>query len=173
MSKLRRQIDKAIHALPGIAQRAGRQNLLRNIERGDGDSFEFTVTAMPILMLIGMIAFATIVRTSQMPAWDAAFNCARLATSSRSISLGESQGQEAALRSLNSNFVKVKNARIDVQQVPDAGQVGAVRCTVSYDIDVEGIFLMGPITGGKVPMTASVLLDRQRFQSDWNGQSTP
>ena len=55
-------------------QNALRRNLarlLRQLERGEDESFEFTALITPIMVLLMMIAFAVLVRSSQMPAWTA------------------------------------------------------------------------------------------------------
>jgi Flp pilus assembly protein TadG len=139
--------------------------VLRNAERGEDSSFEFTAGIFPLFMMILIIAFVTIVRSSQMPAWSAASECARAAVASRDPSLGDAQARRAAVSSLEGNNISATSAQINISGSWTPGT--NVTCRVAYDIDVSGIVGFAELTGGKVPMSVSVSLRVEPYKSVW------
>ena len=141
------------------------RRVLRNAERGEDTSFEFTAGIFPLIMMILIIAFVTIVRSSQMPAWSAASECARAAVASRDPNQGDAQARRAAVNSLEGNNISGNSAQINISGSWAPGS--NVTCQVSYDIDVSGIMGFSELTGGKVPMSVSVSLRVEPYKSVW------
>jgi hypothetical protein len=142
------------------------QHWLHQAERGEDSSFEFTASILPILVMILLISFATLVRASQMPAWSAASDCARAAIATLDEGLGRDQAQRAALASLAGNSINASAGQI---LITGAWEPNApVTCRVSYDIDVSGIPMIGDLAGGIVPVQASVTLRVEPYKSRWD-----
>lgn len=123
------------------------------------------------MMVIVIIAFATVVRASQMPAWSAASECARMAVATVSPSIGAAQAREAASQSLRGNTLRALNTQIQVTGTWAPGAL--VTCRVSYDIDVSGMFGIGDLVGGKIPIVAQVSLRVEPNKSRWQWRSVP
>ena len=134
------------------------------LERGD-QGFEFSAVIVPIMMMIVLIAFATIVRASQVPAWSAAGECARMGVATVNPAIGAAQARQAAINSLNGNTVRALNAQIIVSGNWAPGST--VTCTVSYDIDVTGLLGIGNLVGGRVPVSAIVSLQVDPYKARW------
>lgn len=145
---------------------AALKRLARRSERGEDTSFEFTAVILPIVLMILLITFATLVRSSQMPAWMAATECARAAVATEDEGLGREQGEQAAVDSLVGNSIQVKNVRITItgDWTPDT----PVACRVSYDIDTSTLAFFAELTGGAVPMVAQVVLRTEPYKSKWH-----
>ncbi|GEM_PF-4949918 len=149
-------------------QNALRRNLarlLRQLERGEDESFEFTALITPIMVLLMMIAFAVLVRSSQMPAWTAASECARAAIATLDEEIGRAQGLTAAYDSLNGSFVRASTGSVSINGTWTP--FSNVTCTVTYDIDVSGITFFADLTGGRVPVTAVVTMQVEPHKSRW------
>jgi len=138
--------------------------LLRQAERGEASSFEFVGAIMPIMMCILLIAFATIVRASEMPAWSAASECARTAIASEDETNGREQGELAAMNSLLGNSILATSGQIEITGDWTPGSL--ITCRVSYDIDVSNLDFTG-VWGGKVPISAEVSLRVEPYKSRW------
>lgn len=143
--------------------------VVRAAERGEDSSFEFTVMIVPMMLMMSLIAFATLVRASQVPAWTAASECARAAIATLDEDIGVAQGRRAAMNSLNGNFIRAAGLNVDVNY--GAWERGStVTCRVNYAIDLDGVVLMDSFfPGNKVPMSAEVSLRVERFKSRWGG----
>lgn len=143
----------------------GERNTWRECERGEDEAFEFTTLVVPLVIMIMLIAFATLVRSKQMPAWSAASECARVAIESLDPDTGERQGREAAQGMLAGNYVDPATAQIDVTGTwePDT----PVTCSVSYPIDVSDIPGFAELTGGAVQVDGAVTLRTEPFKSRW------
>ena len=142
-----------------------RWHLLHLAERGEDQSFEFTVVIMPIVVMILLIAFATVVRAAQMPVWSAASMCAREAIASADESVGRQQAKQAAYDSLAGNAISASLVNVDITGDWTPGT--DVTCRVSYNIDVSGIQGFAEWTGGYVPVVASVSLRAEPNKSRW------
>lgn len=144
--------------------------LLKNAERGEETSFEFTVFVLPILMMIILIAMTTLVRSSQLPVWTAATACARAAIVTLDERIGRDQGTTAALNSLLSNNISASAAPDVVISVPkDWLRSKPLICTVTYNIDVSAIpGFSSMVPGGVVPVEATVELNIEGFKSKWD-----
>ena len=129
--------------------------VVRAAERGEDSSFEFTVMIVPMMLMMSLIAFATLVRASQVPAWTAASECARAAIATLDEDIG--------------NFIRAAGLNVDVNY--GAWERGStVTCRVNYAIDLDGVVLMDSFfPGNKVPMSAEVSLRVERFKSRWGG----
>ena len=140
-------------------------NRWREFERGEDEAFEFTTLVVPLVIMIMLIAFATLVRSKQMPAWSAASECARVAIESLDPDVGERQGVKAAQGMLAGNYVDPSTAQIDVTGTwePDS----PVTCSVSYPIDVSGLPGIAELTGGAVQVNGAVTLRTEPFKSRW------
>lgn len=138
---------------------------LRHFERGEDESFEFTMVMSPLLVMIVLIAFATVARTELMPAWTAASECARAAVATMDANLGRQQGIDAALGLLASNYVNPATAQVNVTGTwqPDT----PVTCSVNYPIDVTGIPIFAQLTGGAIHVSGSVTLNTESNTSRW------
>jgi Flp pilus assembly protein TadG len=134
-------------------------------ERGEDESYEFTVVIVPIVVMILLIAFATVVRAAQMPVWAAASACAREAIASADETIGRNQGERAAWNSLNGNVINASAVQVVITGTwaPNT----PVTCQVSYNIDVSGIVGFNEMTGGSVPMSAQVTLRTEPYKSRW------
>jgi hypothetical protein len=139
--------------------------LARALERGEDQGFEFTVAIVPMVMVVVLIAFATVVRASQMPAWNAAGDCARMAVATVNPSIGAAQARQAAVQSLNGNSIRALNAQITVSGDWTPGST--VTCSVAYDIDVTGMIGIGDFVGGRIPVLAQVSLRVEPNKSRW------
>ena len=148
-----------------LALRRIMRGLARGLERGDAESFEFTVSMVPITVMILLIAFATLVRAAQMPAWMAATECARAATSTQNEALGREQAERAARDALSGNPVRASSSLILItgEWAPNA----PVTCRVSYNIDVSAIPGFAELTGGNVPVVTEVTLRIEPYKSRW------
>lgn len=144
------------------------RTLWRNAERGEDASFEFTVWIVPLMMMIALIAFATLVRASQVPAWTAASECARTAIATLDSDIGVAQGEAAGWNSLRGNYISTAAASVRVTF--GAWEPGSdVTCTVNYGIDLSGIFLLdGLVPGNSIPMQAAVTLRVEPTKSRWS-----
>lgn len=138
---------------------------LRQAERGEDQSFEFTSVIVPIMIMIMLIAFGTLVRAAQMPVWTAASECARMGIASADETSGRQQAEEAALASLTGNAINISSVDIDI--TGDWTPNSPVTCRVSYDIDISGIAGFAELTGGRVPVLAEVTLRTEPFKSKW------
>jgi hypothetical protein len=150
-------------AARGLRRRA--MGWLRQAERGEDTTYEFTVWIVPIVIMILLIAFATLVRAAQMPAWSAASECARAAIATLDESLGRTQGTRAAFDSLRGNFIKATAATVTIagNWTPNS----SVTCRVSYDIDLSELAGFNDLTGGAIPMSAEVTLRVEPYKSRW------
>lgn len=145
--------------------RATIRRIVRRLERGEDESFEFTALITPVMIMLLLIAFAVLVRSSQMPAWSAAAECARAAIATRDETIGRAQGLNAAYDSLNGNFIKASAGAVNITGSWVAN--GSVTCSVYYDIDIRGIMFFSEMTGGKVPISASVTMQVEPYKSKW------
>jgi len=137
-------------------------------ERGEDLSFEFTVMIVPMVLMMSLIAFASLVRASQVPAWTAASECARAAIATLDQDIGVAQGERAAMNSLKGNFIRATDLSIDVE-FGDWDRGSTVTCRVNYNIDLDGVVLMDSFfPGNKVPMSAEVSLRVERWKSRWD-----
>jgi hypothetical protein len=137
----------------------------RELERGEDEAFEFTTVIVPLVIMIMLIAFATLARSKQMPAWSAASECARSAIASLDPDTGRRQGVEAAEGMLAGNYVDPATAQIEVTGTwePDT----PVTCSVSYPIDVSGIPGFAELTGGAIHIQSEVTLRAEPYKSRW------
>jgi Flp pilus assembly protein TadG len=137
----------------------------REFERGEDEAFEFTTLVVPLVIMIMLIAFATLVRSKQMPAWSAASECARAAIESLDADTGKRQGKEAAEGMLAGNYVDPSMAQIVVTGTwePDT----PVTCNVSYSIDVSDIPGFAELTGGAIQVNGAVTLRTEPYKSRW------
>jgi len=135
------------------------------MERGEDESFEFTALITPIMLMLMMIAFAVLVRSSQMPAWTAASECARAAIATRDEGIGRAQGLHAAYDSLAGNYIRASAGSVSIKG--DWAPYGNVTCSVTYDIDTSGITFFAELTGGRVPIIAVVTLQVEPHKSKW------
>ncbi len=118
------------------------------------------------MILILAIAFVVVVRASQMPAWSAASDCARAAIATLDENIGRQQAILAAEQSLYGNSINAMDGQILVTGTWSPGS--QVTCKVSYDIDVSWIGFLSDVTGGKVPVSASVTMVVEPYKSNWN-----
>ena len=143
------------------------RTLLKNAERGEDASFEITVAIIPMMMMIALIVFATLVRSSQVPAWTAASECARASITTLNSSIGVKQGVEAGWNSLRGNFINTSTAAVNVTY-GSWTRGSDVTCTVSYNIDLSSITLLnGIVPGNSLPMQAQVTLRIEPTKSKW------
>jgi hypothetical protein len=145
--------------------------LLKNAERGEDTSFEFTAAMLPMAVMITLIAMTTLVRSSQVPLWTAALSCARAAAATLDESIGTEQGEAAGRNSLaNNNISGTDNSDpVQVSAPQGWGRGKPVTCEVSYTIDVSGIPGFSELVpGGGYPMSASVTLPIDPFKSKWD-----
>ncbi|MCL5997317.1 MAG: hypothetical protein M1546_14860 [Chloroflexi bacterium] len=144
---------------------ARQRSFWRQAERGEDAAYEFTAAIVPIMIMIMLIAFATLARASQMPVWMAATECARAAAATRDETTARQQAEQAALDSLAGNVSSVSTVQVDISGDWTPGS--QVTCRVSYDIDVSGIAFMAEITGGRLPTVAEVTLRLEPYKSRW------
>jgi hypothetical protein len=143
----------------------GLRDHIARCERGESETFEFTALIVPLVVMISMIAFATLVRSKQMPAWSAASECVREAVSTRDEDTGREQGTQAALDMLAGNYVDPSTAQVKIEGTWEPGT--AVTCQVTYVVDVSGIPLVGDLAGGGVTMSGQVTLRTEPYKSRW------
>jgi hypothetical protein len=137
----------------------------RAVECGEDSSFEFTVAITPIVLMILLIGFASVVRSAQMPVWSAASECAREAVATETEDIGRQQGERAARDSLIGYYINPDP--VDVEILGDWTPESLVTCRVSYDIDVAGIVGFEEMTSGRVPVSAQVSLRVEPHKSRW------
>jgi hypothetical protein len=138
---------------------------VHKLEHGEAENFEFTTLIIPLVVMISLIAFATLVRSKQMPAWSAASECVRQAIATQDETIGREQGTQAALAMLAGNYVNPATAQVKIEGTWQPGTL--VTCQVSYVIDVTGIPVMGELTGGGVTMSGKVSLHTEPNKSRW------
>jgi hypothetical protein len=149
-----------------------KRTLMRSIERGDGDVFEFTIGILPLLMLTFLIAGVAIVRPLQLPVWQAARECARMASATLDPVRGEVQGENAGINSIsNQLFGNVSGGSAVVTYDPPANGKTNVRghkvtCSVSYTVDMTSLPIAGDLFG-VMPMNSSVTMLVDPIKSDW------
>jgi hypothetical protein len=139
--------------------------LLRKVERGEDSSFEFITLIVPIILMILLVAFATIVRAAQMPVWTAASECAHAAIFSLTESTSRDQATQAALDSLYGNAIDPASVQIVI--TGDWTPNSTITCKVSYNIDVHNLAFISELTGGYVPISAQVKLRIEPYKSKW------
>jgi hypothetical protein len=140
---------------------------VRQAERGEDQSYEFSSVIVPIVLMILGIAFATLVRAAQMPVWTAASECARQAIVSADEDTGRANGERAALSALSGNVIGIANVDVNVDVAGVWGPDAPVTCHVSYDIDTSGIAFFAELTRGVVPVSAEVTLTIEPYKSRW------
>jgi hypothetical protein len=143
----------------------GQKGQFRRFEHGEAENFEFTTLIIHLVVMISLIAFATLVRSKQMPAWSAASECVRQAVATRDADIGKAQGDQAARAMLAGNYVDPTTATVSIDGSWEPG--GRVTCKVTYLIDVSGIPVMGELTGGGVTMSGQVSLHTEPNKSRW------
>ena len=143
------------------------QGLIRRAESGDDTSFEFTTAIIPLMLMVCLIAFATVIRSAQTPAWTAASECARASIATLNQGIGQTQGEEAGMNSLRGNHLSTAGATVNVTYGTwDRGT--EVTCRVNYNIDVSGIILIeNLLPGNRLPMNAQVTLRVEKYKSRW------
>lgn len=134
-------------------------------ERGEGDTFEFTVGILPIVMLITLIAAVTIVRPAQIPVWIAARECARAGAATMDPEIGKVQAEEAGYNSIYNNPLVNLNG-VQVVAVHEGTRGGNVTCTASYSVSVGSIPMAGSLFGN-VPLQAVVVMKIEPLKSKW------
>lgn len=164
------------HELPKSGR--GERDTLRQFERGEDESFEFTVVIGPLVIMIMLIAFATVARTELMPAFSAASECARAAITTYDPATGQEQGEQVARGILASNYVNADSPSTHVEVSGDEEDGiwppdTPVTCSVSYQIDVSGIPFFAEMTGGFIPISSSVTLHTERNTSRWPTPAPP
>jgi hypothetical protein len=143
--------------------------LFQNLERGDGDTYEFITGIIPLTMLLVLIAAVAIVRPAQLPVWIAARDCARVLTTTLEEDIAESQAYRTARASLsNMPLARVTNVNINPVYNVTGGDPrnGFSECTVSYTIPLADIPMVGGLFGD-VPMDATVRMKIDPLKSDW------
>ena len=155
----------------GGSNRASRiSTLLRNAERGEDAGFEFTYMVLPMAMMITLIAAVTLVRSSQLPLWTAATECARAAVATLDESIGTRQGEEAGMNSLLGNGISAASVpSVDITLGPDGWARGKpLTCEVRYTINTGGVPGFSNKFPTGIPMSASVTLPIDPWKSQWD-----
>lgn len=148
---------------------ASRQRLRHAVERGEDASYEFTVAIVPLMLMICLIAFATVIRSAQTPAWTAASECARAAIATLDQSIGTAQGELAGMNSLRGNHLSTSGATVRVFAPAQWARGANVTCEVNYNIDVSGILMLdGMLPGNVLPMQVAVTMRIEPYKSDWS-----
>lgn len=143
--------------------------LLKNAERGEDTSFEFTAAMLPMAVMITLIAMTTLVRSSQVPLWTAALACVRAAATTLDPTIGVDQGEAAGMNSLLNNNISASSQPIVNVTHGEWRRGNPVTCEVNYTIDVSGIPGFSELVpGGGYPMSASVTLPIDPFKSQWD-----
>lgn len=134
-------------------------------ERGEDSSFEFTAGIVPLVMMILLIAFVSVVRTSQMPAWSAASECARAAIATLDPVLGDAQARRAAMASLEGNHISASAAQISL--AGDWSPGSDIVCRVAYNLNLLGIAGFNELTDGGFPIAVEITLRVEPNKSSW------
>lgn len=143
--------------------------LLRNAQRGEESSFEFTVMLLPMTMMITLIAVVTLVRASQLPVWTAATACARAGIATLDESIGTRQAEAAGMNSLIANNISATSAPVVTVSTPDGWMRGKpLVCTVSYNINAGIIPGFSDDYPSGIPVSAEVELNIEGFKSKWD-----
>jgi hypothetical protein len=148
------------------------QRTLRKLERGDGDVFEFIIGVLPLLMLTFLIAGVAIVRPLQLPVWNAARECARMASATLDPARGRRQGVSTGMSALrNSLFGEINGGAIAISYTPsDAGKSNVrghfVTCTATYEVNMTSLPIAGDLFG-VVPFESRVTMRVDPIKSDW------
>ena len=120
---------------------------------------------VPMVLVILMITFATLVRTAQMPVWTAASECAREGIASASETIGRRQAENAALKSLAGYAIDPTSVQVKI--TGDWTLDSTVSCYVGYNIDTSKLAFFAELTGGHVSMAAEVTLHPEPHKSRW------
>lgn len=145
------------------------RTLLRNVQRGEESSFEFTVMVLPMAMMITLIAVVTLVRGSQLPLWTAATACARAGITTLDESIGIRQAEEAGMNSLTANNIGATNEpSVDVSTPQGWARGKPLICTVSYTINAGTVPGFSDNFPSGVPVTASVEQTIEGYKSQWD-----
>jgi hypothetical protein len=145
---------------------SGLSRFLRLLEHGEDSSFEFTTMIVPMVLMILMITFATLVRAAQMPVWTAASECARQGIASETEIVGRQQALDAAMQALLGYTIDPASIRVNIITV-DWLPGSPVTCQVSYNIDTTNVAFFSELTNGHVSMAAEVTLRIEPFTSHW------
>ncbi|MCL4505277.1 MAG: hypothetical protein M1434_12150 [Chloroflexi bacterium] len=139
--------------------------LFHSAESGEDSSFEFSSVILPMVLMVLLVAFATVVRAAQMPIWTAASECARAAVASETESNGRQLATNAAYESLYGNAIDPTSVQVTItgDWTPDT----LITCHVTYNIDMSRLAFFAELTGGSVRMDAEVSLRTEPFKSKW------
>jgi hypothetical protein len=145
--------------------------MTRRAERGDADTFEFTVGVLPLAFMMVLIAAVAIIRPAQLPAWIAARECARMMVTTLEEDIAIPQGRAAALQTLSR--MPIAGASVGAGSVNALYNIeggnprqGTVRCTVSYVVPLADVPMIGALFGD-VPIDATVAMRIDPYKSDW------
>ncbi len=142
---------------------------VRNAERGDADTFEFTVGIVPLVMIMLLITAVAIIRPAQLPVWIAARECARMMTTTLDRNVALSQGLKAGQLSIQGNPIAgVSVGDVSFQQSYPMGDArgGTAECRVSYTIPLANLPMVGGLFGD-VPVDAKVAMTIDPLKSEW------
>ena len=123
-------LNRLLRSIVPIAQK------LRQAERGNDTTFEFTVWVVPLVTMVFLIGVVVIYWSSRLPVRAAAVDCARAAIATLKESVGVNQGEEAGLQSLHKNNINAQNATVEVTTGGGWSRGDAVTCTVRVKIDL-------------------------------------
>ncbi len=145
------------------------RDLRRRLERGYSNVVTFLMLIVPLIAVIDLISAVAIARPAQITAAAAARSCARMATTSLDPVIGQRQGREMALRTLNGAGYGSKNeVNVQISAPGGWGRGQPVRCTVRLTVPFGGFGLIGALIGQpQLTPRDTAQANIEAWRSDW------
>lgn len=137
-------------------------------EAGQSTVATFPLIALLLTLFLGVTAFVVKVRPAQLTVLAAARACARQGVSTLNPYRGWAQAQIAGRETLQARHLDAAKAMIDVTTVGPWERWSAVRCTVSYPVDVRRVPFAALFAGRpEIDLEATYTLQVDPYKSRW------
>jgi hypothetical protein len=128
----------------------------------------FPLIALLLTLFLGVTAFVVKVRPAQLTVLAAARACARQGVSTLNPSRGWTQAQIAGRETLQARHLDADKATVEVTTVGSWERWAAVRCTVSYPVDVRRVPFAALFAGQpEIDLKATYTLQVDPYKSRW------
>jgi hypothetical protein len=128
----------------------------------------FPLIALLLTLFLGVTAFVVKVRPAQLTVLAAARACARQGVSTLNPSRGWAQAQIAGRETLQARHLDADKATVEVTTVGSWERWAAVRCTVSYPVDVRRVPFAALFAGRpEIDLEATYTLQVDPYKSRW------
>jgi len=128
----------------------------------------FPLIALLLTLFLGVTAFVVKVRPAQLTVLAAARACARQGVSTLNPYRGWAQAQIAGRETLQARHLDAAKATVAVTTVGPWERWSAVRCTVSYPVDVRRVPFAALFAGQpEIDLEATYTLRVDPYKSRW------